>query len=208
MIRAGGFSPLFPTLRSGTIANTFPLITISLSVTYLRFWIFFSVVWVLDLATKHWAVENADDLSNFPIVVLDWMNGHKAFMEFTYVTNPGAAWSMFSDYPEVLTGLVALALVLIFLFRKNLELFKPNLQIIFGLICGGIAGNLCDRIFREPAEVVDFIDVYLPLLNYDYPIFNIADAGIFIGAISYMFVGLQEGKNARNLEKLKVSQDS
>jgi signal peptidase II len=115
---------------------------------------------------------------------------------------------MFSDYPEVLTGLAAMALVLIFLFRKNLELFKPNLQIIFGLICGGIAGNLCDRIFREPAEVVDFIDVYLPLLNYDYPIFNIADAGIFIGAISYMFVGLQEGKNARNLEKLKVSQDS
>lgn len=200
--------PLFPTLRSGTIANTFPLITISLSVTYLRFWIFFSVVWVLDLATKHWAVENADDLRNFPIVVLDWMNGHKAFLEFTYVTNPGAAWSMFSDYPEVLTGLAALALVLIFLFRKNLELFKPNLQIIFGLICGGIAGNLCDRIFREPAEVVDFIDVYLPLLNYDYPIFNIADAGIFIGAISYMLVGLQEGKNARNLEKIKVSQDS
>jgi len=177
-------------------------------VTYLRFWIFFSVVWVLDLATKHWAVENADDLRNFPIVVLDWMNGHKAFLEFTYITNPGAAWSMFSDYPEVLTGLAAMALVLIFLFRKSLELFKPNLQIIFGLICGGIAGNLCDRIFREPAEVVDFIDVYLPLLNYDYPIFNIAEAGIFIGAISYMFVGFQEGNKARNLEKLKVSQDS
>ena len=208
MIRAGGFLPLFPILRSGTIANTLPLITILLSVTYLRFWIFFSVVWVLDLATKHWAVENADDLRNFPIVVLDWMNGHKAFLEFTYVTNPGAAWSMFSDYPEVLTVLAAMALVLIFLFRKSLELFKPNLQIIFGLICGGIAGNLCDRIFREPAEVVDFIDVYLPLLNYDYPIFNIADAGIFIGAISYMLVGLQEGKNARNLEKIKVSQDS
>jgi len=166
------------------------------------------VVWVLDLATKHWAVENADDLRNFPIVVLDWMNGHKAFLEFTYITNPAAAWSMFSDYPEVLTGLAAMALVLIFLFRKSLELFKPNLQIIFGLICGGIAGNLCDRIFREPAEVVDFIDVYLPLLNYDYPIFNIADAGIFIGAISYMFVGFQEGNKARNLEKLKVSQDS
>ena len=37
------------------------------------------------------------------------------------------------------------------------------LQIVFGLIGGGIAGNLGDRLFREPAEVVDFIDVYLPL---------------------------------------------
>ena len=202
------FLPLFPILLSATIADVPGLIKILLVVSYLRFWIFFLVVWVLDLATKVWAVENADNLRNSPIVVLDWMNGHKAFLEFTYVTNPGAAWSMFSDFPEVLTGLAAMALVLIFFFRKSLELDKPNLQIIFGLICGGIAGNLCDRIFREPAAVVDFIDIYLPLLNYDYPIFNIADAGIFIGAISYMFVGLQEGKKARNLEKLKVSKDS
>ena len=176
--------------------------------TYLRFWLFFFFVWGFDLVTKNWAVEHSVNLRNFPIVVFDWISGHEAFLEFTYVTNPGAAWSMFSDYPEVLTALAGIALLLIFLFRKNLELYKPNLQIIFGLICGGIAGNLCDRVFREPAEVVDFIDIYIPWVNYDYPVFNIADSGIFIGAFSYMIVGFLEGREARNLESTKVPTDS
>ena len=168
--------------------------------TYIRFWIFFIVIFGLDLATKVWVVKNSVDLRNFPIVVLDWIEGHESFLEFTYVTNPGAAWSMFSDYPQVLTALAAVALIAIFLFRRSLELNKAPTQIIFGLICGGIAGNLSDRIFREPAAVVDFIDVFIPWLNYDYPIFNIADSGIFIGAFCYLFIGLMESRR----EKLQV----
>ena len=90
--------------------------------------------------------------------------------------------------------LASFALVSIFLFRKHLELERHVLQIVFGLIGGGIAGNLGDRLFREPAEVVDFIDVYLPLINYDYPIFNIADSAIFIGAIVYLIIGFIDPK--------------
>ncbi len=134
-------------------------------------------------------VEHAVELRRNPIVVIDALDGQPAFLEFTYVTNPGAAWSLFSDYPEALTLLASFALVSIFLFRKHLELERHVLQIVFGLIGGGIAGNLGDRLFREPAEVVDFIDVYLPLINYDYPIFNIADSAIFIGAIVYLIIG-------------------
>lgn len=162
--------------------------------TYIRFWIFFIVIFGLDLATKVWVVKNSVDLRNFPIVVLDWIEGHESFLEFTYVTNPGAAWSMFSDYPEVLTALAGIALFAIFLFRKSLELERKPIQIIFGLICGGIVGNLTDRIFREPAAVVDFIDVYLPLVDYDYPIFNIADSGIFVGAFAYFFLSFFDSR--------------
>jgi signal peptidase II len=177
-------------------------------VNYLRFWVLFLLIWGFDLVTKNWAVENAEELRNFPIVVIDWIEGYESLLEFTYVTNPGAAWSMFSDYPQVLTALAGIALICIFVFRKSLELHKPSLQIIFGLICGGIAGNLCDRIFRNPAEVVDFIDVFLPLLDYDYPVFNIADSGIFIGAISYMLIGIRESREAKSLEDAKISADS
>jgi signal peptidase II len=122
------------------------------------------------------------------------MEGDHAFMEFTYVTNPGAAWSLFSDYPEVLTLLAIFALISIFIFRKHLEMDRPLIQFVFGAITGGIAGNLGDRLFRDPAAVVDFIDVFLPVVNYDYPIFNIADSAIFIGAISYLIIGLVESK--------------
>ena len=130
--------------------------------------------------------------------VLDLIEGDRCFLEFTYVTNPGAAWSMFSDYPGVLTLLAVVALACIYFFRKNLELAKPPIQIIFGLICGGIVGNLADRIFREPAEVVDFIDVYFPIVNYDYPIFNIADSGIFLGAFGYLFLSFFESRKEKD----------
>ena len=130
-------------------------------------------------------------------MVIDGLDGPPALLEFTYVTNPGAAWSLFSDYPEALTLLAMVALFSIFFFRKHLELQRMSLQYIFGAICGGIAGNLGDRLFREPAAVVDFIDVFLPWIEYDYPIFNIADSAIFIGAFSYLIIGLLDAKKQR-----------
>jgi signal peptidase II len=130
--------------------------------------------------------------------VIDGLDGPPVLLEFTYVTNPGAAWSLFSDYPEALTLLAMVALFSIFFFRKHLELYRTSLQYIFGGICGGIAGNLGDRLFREPAAVVDFIDVFLPLIEYDYPIFNIADSAIFIGAFSYLVIGLLDAKKAKH----------
>lgn len=157
-------------------------------------------VLTLDQLTKSWVVTHAVELRRNPIVVIDALDGPPAFLEFTYITNPGAAWSLFSDYPEALTLLASFALVSIFLFRKHLELNRHSLQFIFGAICGGIAGNLGDRLFREPAEVVDFIDVYLPVINYDYPIFNIADSAIFIGAFSYLLIGVLDSRKKQKLE--------
>ena len=168
---------------------------------YLRFWLLFAGVLLLDQATKAWVVENSVELKRNSIVVLDLIEGDPCFLEFTYVTNPGAAWSMYSDYPGVLTLLAVVALASIYFFRKNLELEKPPIQIIFGLICGGIVGNLADRIFREPAEVVDFIDVYFPIVNYDYPIFNIADSGIFLGAFTYLFLSFSQTRKDKPARK-------
>jgi len=167
-------------------------------VIYRRFWLLFASVLLLDQASKAWVVENSVELRRNPMEVLDLIEGDRCFLEFTYVTNPGAAWSMFSDYPGVLTLLAVVALACIYFFRKNLELAKPPIQIIFGLICGGIVGNLADRIFREPAEVVDFIDVYFPIVNYDYPIFNIADSGIFLGAFGYLFLSFFESRKEKD----------
>jgi len=65
----------------------------------------------------------------------------------------------------------------------------------------GIAGNLGDRIFRNPAEVVDFIDVFIPWVEYDYPIFNVADSAIFIGAFSYLIIGFLDSRTKDNSQK-------
>ena len=82
-----------------------------------------------------------------------------------------------------------------------MELHRNSLQFVFGAIAGGIAGNLGDRIFRNPAAVVDFIDVFLPWVEYDYPIFNVADSAIFIGAFSYLIIGFLDSKTKDNAQK-------
>ena len=51
-------------------------------------------------------------------------------------------------------------------------------QISFGLIIGGIIGNLIDRLLR--GYVVDFFSFII--FKYHYPIFNIADILIVVGA--------------------------
>ena len=168
---------------------------------YRRFWVLCICVLLLDQLSKSWVVERAVELRRDPIIFFDILDGPKALLEITYVTNPGAAWSMFSDYPEALTLLACFALLAMFLFRKYLELEKVPQQYIFGCIAGGTAGNLGDRIFREPAEVVDFVDVYLPFINYDYPVFNVADSAIFVGATFCIILALKD----TNLSKPKES---
>jgi signal peptidase II len=108
-------------------------------------------------------------------------------LDFTYVHNTGAAWSLFNAYPQYLLLLAAAfsvgLLVLIFCvpFRRPIE------WAILALLLGGALGNLVDRI--QFGAVTDFIDVpFIP----DYPIFNIADSFIFC-AVALMLMGYMRG---------------
>ena len=84
---------------------------------YIRFWLIFPFVFVLDQWSKSLVVDKAIELRNHPFIVLDLLDGPENLLEFTYITNPGAAWSMLSDYPEFLTLLAIAALFSIFFFR-------------------------------------------------------------------------------------------
>ena len=164
----------------------------------------------VDQASKQWAVRESERLVREPVEVIDGL------LRFTYVTNPGAAFSLFSGSPGILTVLAGLALVAIFLFRRQLELDQPANQLLFGLICGGISGNLWDRLFRG-GEVVDFIDAYLPFFKpiddldilpiqlANWPVFNLADSGIFIGVIWFVIRGFR--KSAREQTEKSSGED-
>lgn len=65
---------------------------------------------------------------------------------------------------------------------KKFKSCKRNI-IAFSLIYGGLLGNLIDRIIY--GYVIDFIDFYI--FNYNYPIFNIADACICIGVLVLLY---------------------
>ncbi len=107
----------------------------------------------------------------------------RGFWYLVHVGNTGAAWSMFSGMSVVLATLAAATLVAIFIWRRALGLHDRVAQISFGLLCGGILGNLTDRLIYH--HVIDFIDLHFG--GYVYPTFNVADSGICVGVILYIW---------------------
>lgn len=100
---------------------------------------------------------------------------------FFYITNchnEGAAFSLFSG--NVLF-LIFITLIVLFLIFRTIN--KENVNKIgilaYGLLLGGILGNLYDRIFY--GYVIDYLD--FRIFNFNFAIFNLADAAIVIGAI-------------------------
>lgn len=114
----------------------------------------------------------------------------RGFFYIVHVGNTGAAWSMFSGQGVLLAGLATATLLAIFIWRRALGLRDRVAQICFGLLCGGIAGNLIDRLLR--GHVIDFIDLHFG--SYTYPTFNVADSGICIGVLIYLWHSFRETK--------------
>lgn len=105
------------------------------------------------------------------------------FFNLVHVGNTGAAWSLFAGKSTVLALLALTTLTAIFLWRHSLGLRLKPVQISFGLLCGGIVGNLLDRLVYK--HVIDFLDFHFG--SYVYPTFNIADSGICIGVGIYLW---------------------
>lgn len=106
------------------------------------------------------------------------------FFKFVHWGNTGAAWSLFRDNNELLAIVALVALLVLFLSRHHFESQTALGQLAFGLIFGGIAGNLLDRLLPGRREVVDFIYFYVHQRGGEevgFPAFNVADSGICIG---------------------------
>ena len=95
--------------------------------------------------------------------------------------NRGAAWGMLEGQMWIFT-LVTLAVIVGILYFYHTEAKgKPLFQFSLMLLLGGAIGNFIDRLFR--GEVVDFVDTYIPVINYHFPIFNVADMALTFAVI-------------------------
>ena len=102
----------------------------------------------------------------------------KNFFSLTYVKNYGAAWSILSGSRIFLIIIALVSLFLIYnYFIKDKNLSKLEI-ITYGLLIGGIIGNLIDRIIF--GYVIDFFDFLI--FNYNFPVFNFADIFIVVSA--------------------------
>ena len=165
-------------------------------VLYYRLFIIAGVILVLDQITKILVQYSIPFESSY--FAPDRITIIEDFFYLVHIGNKGAAWGMFSEYSGILTLLSFAVLLFIFCFRKQLELHRGTVQIAFGLLIGGILGNLIDRI--RVGHVIDFIDIHLPftlpyILPYGrWPAFNIADSAIVVGMLFYLLLSLSDTK--------------
>jgi signal peptidase II len=110
-------------------------------------------------------------------------------LDFQLVYNTGAAWGMFEGARTFF-----LLIALVFVVGMALYLFFARRHAVFtvlgaGLIAGGAIGNAIDRALS--GRVVDFIHT----LFIEFPLFNIADSAITVGAILFAATLIFAGKD-------------
>lgn len=131
-----------------------------------------------DQLTKWLVVENLEPATAYPVV------GDVARLYL--IRNSGAAFSMGEDATVVFSvvQMVAVLICVVLAFRVRDRWAVAAV----GLIGGGAAGNLIDRVFRDPGglhgHVVDFVSVG------SFAIFNVADAAICVGVGVYLVYAL------------------
>jgi len=158
------------------------------------FWTAAGMVVVLDLITK--IIAEATLLRTPGIAVLgDWF-------QLRLVYNQGAAFGLHLG-PYSRWIFLTVAIVAVFVLRRMSHTSPPGdifRQLALGLVAGGAAGNLIDRI-RSERGVVDFLDVGIGALRW--PTFNVADIAVSCGAIALVISMWRE--NSRRAEPESAS---
>ncbi|MDH2997755.1 signal peptidase II [Pasteurellaceae bacterium LFhippo2] len=152
-------------------------------------WLWLSLITIIvDLWTKYIVVQNFQLYESVNVLPI---------FNLTYARNYGAAFSFLADHSGWqkffflgLAIVISIALV-VMLFKNKAELKLQNCA--YALIIGGAIGNAIDRAYR--GYVVDFFDFYWDI--YHYPVFNVADIGIVIGAGLLILESLLEHRKTK-----------
>lgn len=145
----------------------------------------------LDQYTKFFIISNFELAQSYPFL--------KGFIDITYIHNRGGAWGMLTGHTWLLLSvtivvmLICVSLIIRFGIKNKLMFWAIVL-----ILSGGI-GNMIDRIFRS-GNVVDFLHFeFFP----EFPVFNVADCSIVIGAsllILYFVIDIiNDNKQKRSL---------
>jgi signal peptidase II len=155
------------------------------------------LVLVADQFTKYYII------TNFQLgESAKFLNG---FIDIIYINNKGGAWGILQGYTWALLSITAVLMIVC--FALLLKLGKDN-KVLFwsiSLILFGGLGNMIDRIFRD-GNVIDFLHFeFYP----EFPIFNVADCAVVLGAFLLMayfiYDSVKESKEKKKkyIENLK-----
>jgi signal peptidase II len=129
------------------------------------------LAYTADVVTKILAVETLAGQPPVPVV------GDVLTLRLT--RNPGAAFSLGTSATLALSVIsMGVVLVVVWLARR---VASPLWAVALGLLLGGAAGNLTDRLVRDPAPMRGHVVDFLELPNW--PVFNLADSAIVTAAV-------------------------
>ena len=127
------------------------------------------------------------------------------FFNLAHRVNTGAAWSLFTGNNTLLAAVALVALVVLYFSRQHFSAHRLLGQFAFGLIFGGIIGNLTDRLLPARHAVVDFLHFYMARRGtsdvWDFPAFNVADSAICTGVALIFLINWQNEPNAVTSDK-------
>ena len=132
------------------------------------FWGMAALIVALDVATKSLVRGGLERGESWPDA--DWP------VRIRYVTNSGAAFGILQDQTIFLVVMAFIGLGAIYLYYRYPPFEHGVVPIAIGMMLGGAAGNLLDRVTHH-GRVTDFIDFRF------WPAFNVADSSISVGIV-------------------------
>jgi len=132
----------------------------------LRFLLIISATLALDQVSKYLVQTNMLRGESIPIIY--------SVFHLTYIQNPGAAFGILANQRVFFVAVTLLVLVGILVSYRYIPPSNEPMRIALGLITGGALGNFIDRL--RLGRVVDFLDFRV------WPVFNLADTAIVLGA--------------------------
>src|SRR5712691_11683970 len=140
----------------------------------MKLWYLFiaTLVMLFDQLTKYWVSVKLRERDEIDII--------RGFLDLSYTENPGIAFGMLNNgnVKWLLVAVSVAAILVVVYYMKHTPAANTLLLWSLALLVAGICGNLIDR-FRL-GRVIDFILVYYK--DHPWPVFNIADTAITIGA--------------------------
>jgi signal peptidase II len=154
--------------------------------------LFIGLVVLLDQVTKSWAVSALTDGRVIHVL---------GSLQFSLGFNSGFAFSQGQGMGP-LVGIFAIIAVL-FLLRAVRKATTQLSALALCAIVAGAIGNIADRFFRGEGwlhgRVVDFIDLQW------WPVFNVADSSITVGACALIAAMLMESRNGKGVDNAHES---
>lgn len=157
----------------------------------LKYYIVALILIIIDQLTKWLVVVNMEIGERITII--------EDFFYLLSHRNSGAAWGILQGQMLFFYIITVIVIIAIVYYMQKYAKNNALLAIGLSLILGGAIGNFIDRVLRQ--EVVDFASFII--VNYNFPIFNVADSALTIGVILVFLAMIVEEINERKEKNKK-----